>query len=31
MNWHDLYYGSVYAFADQISDLLTSLGYPPVP
>ncbi len=31
MNWHDLYYGSVYGFADWVSDLLTSLGYPPVP
>ena len=29
--YHDLYYGSLYAFADQQSHLLTLLGFPPVP
>ncbi|GCB57597.1 hypothetical protein HND25_23785 [Rhodococcus erythropolis] len=29
--YHDMYYGSLYAFADQQSHLLTLLGFPPVP
>ncbi|WP_127914886.1 hypothetical protein [Prescottella agglutinans] len=29
--YRDLYYGSLYSFADHQSELLTMLGYPPVP
>ncbi|GAB2658967.1 hypothetical protein ABI214_06130 [Prescottella soli] len=29
--YRDLYFGSLYSFADQQSELLTMLGYPPVP
>lgn len=29
--YHDLYYGALHAFADQVSMLWTMLGYPPVP
>ncbi|NKS98389.1 hypothetical protein GS498_16960 [Rhodococcus hoagii] len=27
--FHDLYIGSLHAFAHQMSDLLTAMGYPP--
>lgn len=29
--FRDLYIGSLHAFAHQMSDLLTAMGYPPVP
>ncbi|MGF7121120.1 hypothetical protein AB4Z09_21630 [Rhodococcus sp. TAF43] len=29
--FHDLYIGSLHAFVHQQSELLTMLGYPPVP
>ncbi|WP_165497172.1 hypothetical protein [Rhodococcus sp. ABRD24] len=29
--YRDLYIGSLHAFADHQSELLTMLGYPPVP